>query len=328
MMSSNKQTPFREIIQTLHIEEEEEAMKRLITRTTSFAMLLCFAGPVLTAAEKKFEKTFSAAPGGTLTVETDVGGVEITGTTSNEVSIVATIHGRQRDVDGFDIAASQGSDGVELKGRSKRSSWFSWFGDSPDVRFTVKVPREYNARVHTAGGNISITNLKGKIGGETSGGDLNIRDIEGAITLETSGGNIHAEKLIGDLHMETSGGDIQIMSITGNVDVSTSGGNIKVNDVDGKIHAETSGGDVVVKAKNDNKGIYAETSGGNIDILVPRNISATIDASTTGGEVRCDLPVTMSGRFDESRVRGTVNGGGNPIKAFTSGGDVRIKAAD
>lgn len=303
-------------------------MKRLTALTTSIVLFLCLAVVPSTAAEKKFEKKFSVAPGGTLTVETDVGDVEISGTSSSEVSIVAEIHGRQRDVDGFDISASQSNDGLEIKGRSKRSSWFSWFGDSPDVRFIVTVPREYSAQVHTSGGNISITNIKGRIGGETSGGDLNIRDIEGAINLETSGGNIHTEKVTGDLRMETSGGNIQIVTITGNVDVSTSGGNIKVSDVDGKIHAETSGGDVIVKAKNDNKGIYAETSGGDIDIFVPKNISASIDASTTGGEVRCDLPVTMSGRFDESRIRGTVNGGGNQIKAFTSGGDVRIKAAD
>jgi DUF4097 and DUF4098 domain-containing protein YvlB len=303
-------------------------MKRLTAYITAIMLLLCFSVPLSTAAEKKFEKKFTIASGGTLTIETDVGDVEISGTSSSEVSIVAEIHGRQRDVDGFDISASQSNDGVDVKGRSKRSSWFSWFGDGPEVRFRVMVPREYSSRVHTAGGNISITNLKGRIDGETSGGDLNIREIEGAIKLETSGGNIHAEKLTGDLHMETSGGNIQIVTIAGNVDVSTSGGNIKVSDVDGKIHAETSGGDVVVKAKNDNKGIYAETSGGDIDIFVPKNISATIDASTTGGEVRCDLPVTMSGRLDESRIRGTVNGGGNPIKAFTSGGDVRIKAVD
>lgn len=303
-------------------------MKRLTTSTNSIVLLLCIAVVSSLGAEKKFERKFSVAPGGTITVNTDVGDVEISGTSAAEVSIVAEIRGRQRDVDEFEISASQNDTGVEVRGKGRGSNWFRWFDDSPDVRFIVMVPREYSARVNTSGGDIAVTNLKGKVEGETSGGDLNIRDIEGLIRLETSGGNIHAEKLTGDLHMETSGGDIEILTIVGNVDVSTSGGNIKISGIDGKIHAETSGGDVVVRAKNDNKGIYAETSGGDIDIFVPKNISATIDASTTGGEVRCDLPVTMSGRLDESRIRGTVNGGGNPIQAHTSGGDVRIRAAD
>ncbi|MBM2840691.1 MAG: hypothetical protein HW412_1219 [Bacteroidetes bacterium] len=303
-------------------------MKRLSIYATFVAILLCVSILSSISAEKKFEKKFPATRSGTLILNTDVGDVTISGTSASEVSIVAEIHGRQRDVDEFDISAWQNETGVEVKGKGRRSNWFRWFDDSPEVRFTIMVPREYSTRVNTSGGNIVITNLKGKIEGETSGGDLRISDIEGLVTLETSGGNIHAEKLTGNLHMETSGGDIELMAISGNVDVGTSGGNIRISDVDGKVRAETSGGDVVVRAKDGNKGIYAETSGGDIDIVVPRNIAATIDASTTGGEVTCDLPVTMSGRLDESRIRGTVNGGGNPIQAHTSGGDVRIKAAD
>lgn len=303
-------------------------MKRLTIYASSVVLLLLIVGAPSVAAERKFEKRFSVEAGGTITISTDVGDVEITGTSSNEVSVVADIHGRQRDVDEFDVSAWQSDKNVEVKGRSKRTRWFSWFDDSPEVKFHVMVPHEYSAHVNTSGGNITVSSMKGRIDGETSGGDLSIHDIEGAIKMETSGGNIFAEKLTGDLHMETSGGDIQILTIAGNVEVSTSGGNVKVSDVDGKIRAETSGGNIVVKAKNENKGIYAETSGGDIDIVVPKNISATIDASTTGGEVQCDLPVTMSGKFDESRIRGTVNGGGNSIRAFTSGGDVRIKTQD
>ncbi len=303
-------------------------MIRLANLATVVIVVLCFVVTLSFGAEKKFEKKFSVSTGGTLAIMTDCGNVDITGTTASEVSIVAEIHGSQRDVDGFDISASQDANGVEVKGKSRGSSWFRWFGDSPDVRFTILVPREYSAKIHTAGGNIVVTNLKGRIDGETSGGDLNIREIEGSITLGTSGGNIRAEKLMGDIHMETSGGDIQLLAIDGNVEVGTSGGNIKISEVDGKIRAETSGGNVIVKAKNSNRGIYTETSGGNIDIFVPKNITATIDASTSGGEVLCDLPVTMSGRLDESRIRGTLNGGGNPIHAHTSGGDVRIRAAD
>ncbi len=303
-------------------------MKRLAVFAALVALVSFFTVPVSSGAEKKFEKKFSASPGGTLTMKTDVGDVEISGAAGSEVSIEAVIRGRERDVDGFDISAWQNDGGVEVKGKSKHSRWFSWFGDSPEVRFTIKVPREYNVQIHTSGGGIVLSGLKGRAQGETSGGDLNLHDLEGPVKLETSGGRISAERLMGDIHLETSGGDIQIATITGNLDVSTSGGNIKIADVDGKVNAETSGGDVVLSVKNENKGIHAETSGGDIDILVPANISATIDASTTGGDVRCDLPVTMSGKFGESRIRGTVNGGGNAIRASTSGGNVRIRTGD
>ena len=302
-------------------------MRSLIHGIAVSALAVLIVGSS-TGAERKFEKKFQVSPGGTLTLTTDAGDVEFTGTSSGEVSVVADIRGKERDVDGFDISAWQKDDGVEIRGRSKRSSWFSWFDDGVDVRYTIQLPREYNIQVNTSGGDITVAGMKGKVRGETSGGELKLRDIEGPIGLETSGGNVHAERLAGDVRVETSGGDIQLATVTGAVDVSTSGGNIRLTDIDGKIKGETSGGDVVVRVKGENKGISVETSGGDIEIHVPGNISANIDASTTGGDVRCDLPVTMSGRFDESRVRGTINGGGNLIHAHTSGGDVRIKTAE
>ena len=302
-------------------------MKRSLVHIFAIVALVVLIVGSSIGADRRYEKKFSVSPGGTFTLATDVGDVEFSGTSSGEVSIVADIRGKQREVDGFDISAWQNSDGVEVKGKSNRSSWFSWFNDGLEVRYTILLPQEYGIHVNTSGGDISVRDLKGKVQGETSGGDLILRNVEGFIGLETSGGNIRAEKLTGDVHMETSGGDIQLTSVAGGVDVSTSGGNIRLSEIDGKIKGETSGGDVIVGLRGDNKGIAVETSGGDIDILVPGNISANIDASTTGGEVRCDLPVTMSGRFDESRIRGTINGGGNPIHAHTSGGDVRIKSA-
>ncbi len=280
------------------------------------------------ASEKKFEKKFTVSGGGTLTVATDVGSVKIIGSSSNEVSIAALIRGRERDVNNFEISADQSGNNVEIKGRLRKGGGWFWNSTDLDVEYVITVPHEFALKMNTSGGDISVSDLKGMVKGATSGGDIGVGGVEGEVDLETSGGNVHAEKCKGKIHMETSGGDIRILTITGDVDVNTSGGNVKISDVEGKFRAETSGGNIVVKVFGGNKGVYAETSGGNIEIMMPKSIAANIDAATSGGEVICDMPVTMSGRIDESRVKGTVNGGGNVIYAHTSGGDVRIRAAD
>jgi hypothetical protein len=41
--------------------------------------------------------------------------------------------------------------------------------------------------------------------------------------------------------------------------------------------------------------------------------------------VVCSLPVTLQGKIDESHVRGTLNGGGEVIRARTTGGDITIR---
>ena len=63
-------------------------------------------------------------------------------------------------------------------------------------------------------------------------------------------------------------------------------------------------------------------------MAIAKNSGANIDASTSGGEVTCDLPITVTGKISESRIRGTVNGGGATVHAYTSGGDIRIVALE
>jgi hypothetical protein len=280
------------------------------------------------AADKKFEKKYTVGSGGTLTVATDVGSVKIIGSSGNEVAVTATMNGRERDVENFEITTDQSGNNVSVKGRLRKGGGWFWNSTDLDVEFVITVPHEYSLQMNTSGGDISVSDLKGVVKGKTSGGNIGVGGVEGDVDLETSGGEVEAEKCKGKIHMETSGGDIRIMTITGDVDVNTSGGNVRIHEVEGKVHAETSGGNIVLKVLGTNKGVHAETSGGNIDIVMPKSITANIDAATSGGEVMCDMPVTISGRIDESRVKGTINGGGNVIYAHTSGGNVHIRTTE
>jgi DUF4097 and DUF4098 domain-containing protein YvlB len=301
----------------------------LARRTILLACSLLFLAAIGSGAERRFEKKFSVSPGGTLTLKTDVGTVKVSGTSGNEVSVEATIRGRERQVNEFEITAEQTGKGVSVEGRAhEKGGWLFHSNDGVDVEFLVKVPDQYDLDLHTSGGDLLVGDLKGKVTGETSGGDLAVANITGNVDLHTSGGDVKADRITGELRLETSGGDVRIANSSGPVEAETSGGNVTISDVDGMVRAETSGGNVTVKVKGGNKGIHAETSGGNIEIEIPKTVGATIDASTSGGSVICDIPVTVSGRIDESRVRGPVNGGGATIFAHTSGGDVRIRGRE
>lgn len=302
---------------------------RGLTKTCILMGLCLVLAAVSYGADRRFEKKFSVSPGGTLRLSTDVGSVNLTGGSNNEVSVVAELQGSERDVNDFEITAEQTGSGVDVKGRSKHGhGWFGFGGNNVDVRYTISVPHDYNLDMNTSGGNVSISAVKGTVRGGTSGGNIEIMKVEGPVNMHTSGGNVRAEQVTGKLDMETSGGEIHVAGVAGDVDVSTSGGNIQLSDVDGRVRAETSGGDVRVRLKNTNKGVYVETSGGNIEVAMAKNSSANIDASTSGGDVTCDLPITMSGKIDESRIKGAINGGGAAVHARTSGGDIRIVALE
>ena len=290
------------------------------------AMLLPLS---LTAGERNFEKKFNATSGGLLTVDTDFGDVIIKGTSSGEVRVEAKLRGNKTDLDEFEITAVETGQGIEVRGRgNKDDDWWSTGFDNLHVKFSIVVPEQYNVRLMTAGGDINIEALDGTIQGETSGGDIILKNLRGEFTVETSGGDIVATELKGNMRGSTSGGDIRVSDLSGNASVETSGGDIRIGGVSGNVVAETSGGDIAVTLTGSNKGVMAETSGGDIDIYTQEGIRANLDASTSGGSVICSLPITLAGEIDESRVRGTINGGGELIRARTSGGDIRIKRSE
>jgi len=291
--------------------------------------ILIVASVVTTlAADKKFEKRFTVKSGENLLIKTDCGDVAVIGASGDQVVIVAEMRGSAKDVEDFTITATQSERGIEVTGRTRSSRWWPWKFDELELRYRIEVPHEYSVDLNTSGGDISIEHLKGSVSGGTSGGDVNMRNVEGPIAVETSGGDILADRVAGNLKFETSGGDITVTASRGDIELETSGGNIRVSSTDGKIHAQTSGGDITVALQGQNKGVFAETSGGDIGILLAKDMGAAIDASSSGGSVICEMPITIKGRLDDSELKGILNGGGETIHAYTSGGDVVLKSPE
>ena len=56
------------------------------------------------------------------------------------------------------------------------------------------------------------------------------------------------------------------------------------------------------------------------------SLEGELDAATSGGLVRTELPVTTT-EMGEHKLTGTINGGGNPIYARTSGGSISHNTA-
>lgn len=282
----------------------------------SLACSLCLAllPPLAHAAEKRLDRTFTVEPGGRLTVDADGSNVTVRGTDSNQVSVHIAATGSQDALDRMVMSAEPGPAGIAVTARRGRRDWLSWLWSDRlrDSSVTVSVPRRYQVEVKTSGGNLEIEQLQGAVTGTTSGGDIHVGNVNGNVRMRTSGGNIVASDIDGELRIETSGGDIRAA-------------------VDGRIRAVTSGGNIDVQLLGANRGVEISTSGGNILLHLPRNVTGVLNASTSGGSVVSDLPVatvaTASARISR-KLSGTINGGGEPIEAHTSGGDIQLRARD
>jgi DUF4097 and DUF4098 domain-containing protein YvlB len=280
-----------------------------MNRYLPVALSLLVAGSAF-GADKAFDKTFSVSAGGSLVVDADSASVQVSSSDTNQVTVHMTAHGSSEEIADVQLDAVQKGDEVTVTmRRQQKKSWFQWNSWNGDSRIEVKVPRNFGVRVQTGGGNVELTNTVG------------------TATLKTSGGDIIARNVNGNIEARTSGGGIRMDTIRGDVDADTSGGDVRLMNVDGKIRGNTSGGNVECSLVGSNRGITATTSGGSIQVTVPRNTTANIDATTSGGEISTELPVTST-NWKEGRVKGTLNGGGQPIDAHTSGGDVSLRAAN
>jgi len=314
------------------------------------------------AAEKRLDRTFSVAPGGRLTIEADGSDLRVTGTGGNQVVVHILLTGSERTLERMTLSAEQSGNDVAVVSKHDTGKWTDWLGGwNNDGKIEVQVPREYNIDIRTSGGDMTVGQLQGTARGRTSGGDIRVTDIRGPVDMQTSGGDIRLEQIDGQTRISTSGGDIEIARLNGDLDAKTSGGYIHLDDIvgkvlartssgnviargvrgdselktsggdiratiDGKITAHTSGGDVTAELVGENRGISVSSSGGDLTVRIPKNTKGELNAATSGGSVRTELPVTTT-EMGDHKLTGSLNGGGSPIYARTSGGSIKVVTA-
>lgn len=266
---------------------------------------------------------FDVSPGGELTMRKLAGDVTITGSDENQVEIVQEFF---FDVDTREEAQSAFE---RYRARVTRSGdRIKVIGDNTSRRryvstsYQITVPRRYQVKVNTMGGDVRLETLEGAANLETLGGDVEVSDVTGGLDVSTAGGDINVTGFSGDADLETAGGDVSLNSarggpfrlktsggeiilhsVTGNAVASTSGGDVEARQVSGDLKLSTSGGDIsMVEIKGQSH--LAKTSGGDLDAS---DIEGNLDLKTSGGDVTAN------------RVKGDFYG-------YTSGGDIEIRA--
>jgi hypothetical protein len=312
--------------------------------TTLVAMAVAMLGAAAPAwADFKLERRLALEPGGTFTLETDIGSVTVVGDSTSGATVTLT-SGSDDFEKRFEVRVEEGAGSARVVVKRRGNAISNLFrGWSDNTRFAIHVPQRTSVSVSTSGGSIDASRLEGKLGVHTSGGGLRVEDVRGNVDAGTSGGSIRMRGVRGDVVAGTSGGGIEITTVEGSLRAETSGGSIRIADVSGdltaitsgggvdirgaggRVEAESSGGSVNVAFVSGNaRGGVLSTSGGGIRAEVDPSVALSIDASASGGGVNSDLPVTVRGRISRDALRGDLNGGGALLRLSTSGGGVRI----
>ena len=301
--------------------------------------------------EEVIEDRFDLGKGKLLTLDSDLGSIEIVGGSGDDVFLTVikganNVNSREADrlFDRFTLEIDRSSRGLEIIGDYDKPGGRMNWKKGLRVNFQLTVPENTELDIKTAGGSISIEDISNEINVRTSGGSLSMEDIDGPVVARTSGGSIKAYNLGDRTDVHTSGGSITIESADGYVAAKTSGGSITVTDVDGDVDANTSGGSIRLKeiegsvnAQTSGGSVTAEiigqprenmtlkTSGGTVTIYLEDDVRADIDASASGGSVSTEIPIAILGTKKRSKLQGEMNGGGPLLTLRSSGGSVKIK---
>jgi DUF4097 and DUF4098 domain-containing protein YvlB len=193
-------------------------------------------------------------------------------------------------------------------------------GDNGRVEnhFTVTLPKRFNVRIETSGGDIFLTQLEGEVEMKTSGGDIHISETSGRVRVSTSGGDMIFSQVSGEIDANTSGGDIDLRKIFGRGRFNTSGGDIALDEASNEVSLNTSGGDIQVKRAQAD--LSANTSGGDIAIS---DCIGKCSVNTSGGNISLER---MKGNVSARTSGGDIVGADfeEPVSVSTSGGEIRL----
>lgn len=265
-----------------------------------------------------FEKTISTESGKELITSLVAGGIEISTWDKNEVNV--KVYGNDEAEEKIIFSAEQTSTGVKVEGKQKDSKNFK----NLTIRVEIIVPKNYDLKLYSSGGNLSVKDITGKIETNTSGGNIKINNTSGNLEAYTAGGNVSISISSGDIKVSTSGGKISVDDFNGNLDVSTAGGDIVLTGKNGKIDASTAGGSIKLDYTGKNMGIDMSTLGGNIIATLPGDFDADADIGTLAGKITCDFAKVQKDNHVSSYIRAKFNNGGETFKCTTSAGNITV----
>ena len=258
-------------------------------------------------APQDIKRNFHVKPGGTLTIDSEIGTINVQTVDKNEVEIVVTreVEGKldsvaQKALTDFEVTFEQNDSDIRIEGKFKRDRQY-WMKNGHPLRFhfQVTVPYQSNVDLKTASiGAIHIDNLDGTVRAEASIGNLRLGEIQDAVWGKTGGpGSITLKGCQGDVNLESGVGNIELGSIVGkaiaktggpgkivlkkcqgDVDLESGVGNIELGSVTGKVIAKTGGPGKITLEECQND-INVESGVGNIEL---DSVTGEVIAKTGG----------------------------------------------
>jgi beta-lactamase regulating signal transducer with metallopeptidase domain len=271
-------------------------------------------------ADTTFQLSASARSGGTLILDLKTGGnVIITGWDKPQVFVRALLGGR-------DWRRTM----VTLEPSESGARFESFYTESGNTRsshhvFEINVPRNYNARISSAGGSISITGVDGVFTGQTGGGEINIQKAHGEVDIRTGGGEVRVSDSRLNGSVSTGGGIVRIEGVTGNLNGKSGSGPV--------IYSKSSG--TIINRENGVTVVGVGTGDGGVSVRSGSGSGSGTSGSSASNEplyvidgvpIKIGTTATTTNNISDGVGRGS-GFGSSGIRMNSAGGGISLRAA-
>jgi len=281
---------------------------------------------VQAGAETMIEESFSVSDGDNLIVNIDHADVYVETGSGSRATVTVTLESRRMEkakerFEAQNWEVYQDGDSIHIQAESPNGRW----NVDMNTEVLVTIPSSFNVDLETSHGDLEMGDLAGNLRLLTSHGDVELAEVSGPrIWVKSSHGDIEANSLRSDeVDVQTSHADIEVHSVYSRVfNATTSHADVEIEYLEGRAAISTSHGDIEVEISG-SEGATFETQHGDVVILIDGDSTADLDLKAENVKVASSLNVR--GQVRDDRVDGSINGGGQMIKARTTHGSVSIR---
>ena len=297
-------------------------------KTHSFTMITALAAALLlamstgcNAADREFNQSVAADPGGAVEISNVSGKLTVIGWDKPEVSVHATL---ESGVERVDLTASKGRTVVKVV-RPNMS-----FGGNGDADVEVHVPRQSEVQATAVSASLTTSQILGSQRLRTVSGDLRA-DLAADFEGKTVSGNMRlrgsAQKA--DMRLSTVSGNITLDHGAGDIDATSISGDVRVEvDQAHEVRLHSTSGDLTFRGSLlDGATLEAETVSGNVTLRPRAQAGFEYEATSFSGDIRNCLggnAEATSRHGPGTRLNGSTGAGKSRLRVKSLSGDVEI----
>jgi hypothetical protein len=287
---------------------------RMLRSGLVLLLVLLLVPTVHGQASRTVSRTFDLASGGTVTLESYKGRIDVQTWDREQARVEVQIESDEQSAveqtnirfesenDRLDIETDYDEleDGQKLFGLFRLGSI-----DRPSTNYTLTVPRTSNLTVDTYSAATTVTDLNG---------DLRVDAYSAALTVN---------RLTGTLRADTYSGDVTVTGLDGALRGDTYSGTLRADSLSGRVAFSTYSGSATLGFAALTGDCRFDSFSGDVTVTLPASAGAVVE--TEEGALDSDLPLRIE-RVGDDRIRGTLGDGGPRLRFDTFSGTLSVRA--